>query len=51
MGQTERLALTSTPSPPPEDLPNSGAELASPALAGGYFTAEPPGKPHMHYHV
>ena len=27
------------------DLPNPGMEPASPALAGGFFTAEPPGKP------
>ena len=31
--------------PPPGDLPNPGMEPASPALAGGFFTAEPPGKP------
>ena len=32
----------------PGDLPNQGIELASPmtpALASGFFTAEPPGKP------
>ena len=28
-----------------EDLPNPGIKPASPALAGGFFTAEPPGKP------
>ena len=36
------------PCPPPGDLPNPGLEpmsLASPALAGGLFTAETPGKP------
>ena len=36
------------PIPPPGDLPNSGIEPtspASPALAGGFFTTEPPGKP------
>ena len=27
------------------DLPRRGTELASPALAGGFFTNEPPGKP------
>ena len=35
------------PFPPPEDLPNSGiqpASLACPALAGTFFTTEPPGK-------
>ena len=33
---------------PPGDLPNPGikpAFLASSALSGGFFTAEPPGKP------
>ena len=35
------------PFPTPEDLPDPGIEPtspASPALAGGFFTAEPPGK-------
>ena len=27
------------------DLPRSGTELISSALAGGFFTTEPPGKP------
>ena len=34
------------PTPPPGDLPDPGIKLASPvapALAGGLFTAEPPG--------
>ena len=29
----------------PENLPNPGIKPASPALAGGLFTTEPPGKP------
>ena len=29
----------------PGDLPNPGIEPQSPALAGGFFTTEPPGKP------
>ena len=36
------------PFPPPEDLPDPAIEpysSASPALAGGFFTTEPPGKP------
>ena len=33
------------PCPPPEDLPNPGMELMSPALAGEFFTTEPTGKP------
>ena len=31
------------PFPPPGDLPDPGIELVSPALAGGFFTAQPPG--------
>ena len=34
--------------PPPGDLPDPGTELVSPlvpALAGRFFTTEPPGKP------
>ena len=27
----------------PGDLPDPGINLTSPALAGGFFTAEPPG--------
>ena len=33
------------PSPSPEGLPDPGIEPASPVLAGGFFTTEPPGKP------
>ena len=31
--------------PSPGDLPHLGIEPASPALAGGFFTTESPGKP------
>ena len=34
------------PFPSPGDLPDPGIETASPALAGGFFTTEPSGKPH-----
>ena len=34
------------PFPPLGDLPDPGTKLASPALAGRFFTTEPPGKPH-----
>ena len=34
----------------PGDLPQPGIELMSPALAGGFFTAEPPGKPNFKLH-
>ena len=36
------------PFPPPEDLPDSRigqVSPAAPALAGGFFTSVPPGKP------
>ena len=36
------------PFPPAEDFPNPGinpASPGSPALEGGFFTTEPPGKP------
>ena len=34
----------SLPFPSPGYLPNPGIEPKSPALAGGFFTTEPPGK-------
>ena len=37
---------------PPRDLPDPGIQpksLMSPALAGGFFTAEPPGKPPLEW--
>ena len=33
------------PFPSPGDLPDPGIEPVSPALAGRFFTTEPPGKP------
>ena len=33
------------PFPSPGDLPDPGIQHASPALAGGFFTTEPHGKP------
>ena len=33
------------PFPSPGNLPNPGIKPASPAMAGGLFTTEPPGKP------
>ena len=33
------------PLPSPGDLPEPGIKPASPALAGGFFTTEPPGNP------
>ena len=42
------------PFPPPGDLPDPEIEpkfLVSPALAGGFFTTEIPGKPFPCYHT
>ena len=40
------------PFPSPGDLPDPGIDPASPALAGGFFTAEPEGKPlSTHYQL
>ena len=36
-----------SPCPPPGDLANPGIRPTSPALAGGFFTSEPPGKCHQ----
>ena len=35
------------PFPSPGDLPDSGIESTSLALAGGFFTTEPPEKPFL----
>ena len=34
--------------PTPGDLPDTGIKPMSPALAGGFFTTAPPGKPIYH---
>ena len=49
MGFPRQEYWTGLPFPPLGDLPNPGIEpasSASPALAGGFFTTEPPGKSH-----
>ena len=48
MGFSRQEYWNGLPYPPPGDLPNPGIEHespASPALVGGSFTAESPGKP------
>ena len=48
MGFSRQEYWSELPSPPPGDLLNPGIEpmsLASPVLAGRFFTTEPPGKP------
>ena len=48
MGFSRQECWSALPFPPPGDLPEPGTEtvsLASPALAGRFFTTGPPGKP------
>ena len=44
MGFSRQEYWSGLPFPPPRDLPNPGIKPASPALAGEFFTIEPPGK-------
>ena len=44
MGFPRQEHWSEWPFPYPGDLPGSGIEPTSPALAGGVFTTEPPGK-------
>ena len=47
MGFPRLECWSGLPFPPPGDLPHTGIKPespASPALAGGFFTIEPPGK-------
>ena len=45
MGFPRQEYWSGLPFPSPGDLPNPGTELTSPALAGRFFTTEPPVKP------
>ena len=48
MGLSRQEYCSGLPFPPPGDLPNPGIKptsLLSPALTGGFFMAEPSGKP------
>ena len=42
-----KLSLVGLPFPSPRDVPDPGIKPVSPALAGGFFTTEPQGKPHL----
>ena len=44
MGFPRQEYWSGLPFPSPGDLPNPGIKPMSPALAGGFFTTEPPGK-------
>ena len=45
MGFLRQEYWSGLPFPAPGALPDPGIEATSPALAGGFFTAESPGKP------
>ena len=45
MGFPRHEYWSGLPFPSPGDLPHPGIQLRSPAVAGGFFTTEPPGKP------
>ena len=45
MGFPRQEYWSGLPFPSPGDLPDPEIKLGSPALAGGFFTTEPPGKP------
>jgi len=45
MGFLRQEYWNGLPFPSPRDLPDSGIEALSPALAGRLFTSEPPRKP------
>ena len=44
MGFPRQEYWSGLPFPPPGDLPDPGIELMNLALAGRFFTTEPPGK-------
>ena len=45
MGFPRQEYWSRLPVPSPGDIPDPGIKPASPALEGGFFTTEPPGKP------
>ena len=47
MGFSRQEYWSGLPCPPPGDLPDPWIEPASPALTGGFFTTEPPGKSYL----
>ena len=49
MGLSQQEYWSGLPFPSPGDLPDPGIKPASPALAGIFFIAKPPGKPHEAY--
>ena len=50
MGFSRQEYWSGLPFPSAGDLPGPGTEPVSPALAGGFLTTEPPGKPLDQFH-
>ena len=48
MGFSRQERWSGLPFPSPEDFPDSGVQPVSSALAGGFSTTEPPGKPSLY---
>ena len=48
MGFPRQEYWNGLPLPFPEDRPEPGIDPGSPALAGGFFTAKPQGKPQIY---
>ena len=51
MGFPRQEYWSELPFPSPGDLPNPGIKPASSALADGFFTTEPPGKPQLQTNI
>ena len=51
MGFPKQEDWSGLPFPSPGDLPDPRIKPASPALAGGFFTTEPPGNPDIYHRI
>ena len=51
MGFSRQEYWRGLPFPSPQDLPGLGIKPVSPALAGGFFTVEPPGESLDTYYI
>jgi len=51
MGFSRQDYWSGLPCPPPGNLPDPGIKPVSPALAGRFFTTEPPGKSYVKIHI
>ena len=51
MGLPRQEYWSGSPFPSPGDLPDPEIKPESPALVGGFFTTDTPGKPHSPVHI